>query len=276
MASQYALSTAPAPCVSCHAKNETFFSRSNRCSYFLSACKRKCTSHTKTTFSYSKLTCKKTWRIYAVSEGSLIAQPSKAVMISLEGAKIIDLNGNEVQVVDLWKDRKVVIGFARHFGCVLCRKRADLLASQKRDDHFGAIAKEAFRIGRLLLVAQSQMDLAGVTLALVGPGSLDQAKAFVDQTKFPGEVYADPHHSAYDALKFVSGISSTFTPSVCFLPILFQLSIPLPRTNYSFHSVDCMPFGITTIKFKRQLERFSNCIVKDTDRTGAFLSKRTQ
>eukprot|EP00252_Welwitschia_mirabilis_P011824 TRINITY_DN2627_c0_g1_i1.p1 TRINITY_DN2627_c0_g1~~TRINITY_DN2627_c0_g1_i1.p1 ORF type:complete len:264 (+),score=47.94 TRINITY_DN2627_c0_g1_i1:186-977(+) len=190
MASQYALSTAPAPCVSCHAKNETFFSRSNRCSYFLSACKRKCTSHTKTTFSYSKLTCKKTWRIYAVSEGSLIAQPSKAVMISLEGAKIIDLNGNEVQVVDLWKDRKVVIGFARHFGCVLCRKRADLLASQK-----------------------SQMDLAGVTLALVGPGSLDQAKAFVDQTKFPGEVYADPHHSAYDALKFVSGISSTFTPS---------------------------------------------------------------
>ncbi|XP_057549425.1 thioredoxin-like protein AAED1, chloroplastic [Amaranthus tricolor] len=56
------------------------------------------------------------------------------------------------------------------------------------------------------------MDAAGVALVLIGPGSVDQAKAFNEQTKFPGEVYADPNHLSYDALKFVSGVTTTFTP----------------------------------------------------------------
>lgn len=32
---------------------------------------------------------------------------------------------------------------------------------------------------------------------------------------FSPEVYADPDHSSYEALKFVSGVFSTFTPKVC-------------------------------------------------------------
>ncbi|CAN0926794.1 Thioredoxin-like protein AAED1, chloroplastic [Linum grandiflorum] len=56
------------------------------------------------------------------------------------------------------------------------------------------------------------MDAAGVTLVLIGPGSVDQARTFFEQTKFQGEVYADPNHSAYEALNFVSGVGTTFTP----------------------------------------------------------------
>ncbi|KNA04641.1 hypothetical protein SOVF_197750 [Spinacia oleracea] len=56
------------------------------------------------------------------------------------------------------------------------------------------------------------MDAAGVALVLIGPGNIDQANAFYEQTKFEGEVYVDPNHSSYDALKFVSGVSTTFTP----------------------------------------------------------------
>ncbi|KAJ7977025.1 thioredoxin-like protein AAED1, chloroplastic [Quillaja saponaria] len=41
---------------------------------------------------------------------------------------------------------------------------------------------------------------------------IDQAKAFAEQTKFEGEIYADPTHSSYEALRFVSGVSTTFTP----------------------------------------------------------------
>ena len=64
-----------------------------------------------------------------------------------------------------------------------------------------------------------------------------QAKTFVEQTKFEGgmlcyfflcdliliykqvfflssEVYADPNHASYEALKFASGVSVTFTPKV--------------------------------------------------------------
>ncbi|KAG2326569.1 hypothetical protein Bca4012_035523 [Brassica carinata] len=107
----------------------------------------------------------------------------------LETVKVSDLRGNEIPISDLWKDRKAVVAFARHFGCVLCRKRAAYLAEKK-----------------------DVMDASGVTLVLIGPGSIDQAKTFVEQTKFEGEVYADPNHASYEAIKFASGVSVTFTP----------------------------------------------------------------
>ncbi|KAF3442076.1 hypothetical protein FNV43_RR15992 [Rhamnella rubrinervis] len=107
----------------------------------------------------------------------------------LDTAKVFDLNGVGIPISDLWKDRRAVVAFARHFGCVLCRKRADYLASKK-----------------------DIMDASGVALVLIGPGSIDQAKTFSEQTKFKGEVYADPTHSSYEALRFVSGVSTTFTP----------------------------------------------------------------
>ena len=34
----------------------------------------------------------------------------------LETVKVFDLNGNEIPISDLWKDRKAVVAFARHFG----------------------------------------------------------------------------------------------------------------------------------------------------------------
>ncbi|CAI9098098.1 OLC1v1034681C1 [Oldenlandia corymbosa var. corymbosa] len=107
----------------------------------------------------------------------------------LDSVKVLNLNGDEVVISDLWKDRKAVVAFARHFGCVLCRKRADYLAAHK-----------------------DKMDKAGVALVLIGPGSVDQAKTFAEQTKFKGEIYADPDHSSYSALEFVSGVTTTFTP----------------------------------------------------------------
>ncbi|CAK8543794.1 unnamed protein product [Lathyrus sativus] len=108
---------------------------------------------------------------------------------SLDLVKVFDLEGNGIPISDLWKDRKAVVAFARHFGCVLCRKRADYLASKK-----------------------DIMDASGVALVLIGPGNIDQAKSFAEQTKFKGEIYADPAQSSYEALRFVSGVLTTFTP----------------------------------------------------------------
>ncbi|KAG4913361.1 hypothetical protein JHK84_053815 [Glycine max] len=109
---------------------------------------------------------------------------------SLDSVKVFDLNGNGIPISDLWKDRKAVVAFARHFGCVLCRKRADYLSSKK-----------------------DIMDASGVALVLIGPGSIDQAKSFAEKSKFEGEIYADPTHSSYEALNFVSGVLTTFTPN---------------------------------------------------------------
>lgn len=35
---------------------------------------------------------------------------------SLEAVVVFDLDGNAVKICDLWRDRKAVIAFARHFG----------------------------------------------------------------------------------------------------------------------------------------------------------------
>lgn len=45
------------------------------------------------------------------------------------------------------------------------------------------------------------------------PVLLDQAKSFAEKSKFEGEIYADPTHSSYEALNFVSGVLTTFTPN---------------------------------------------------------------
>ncbi|KAK6942874.1 Peroxiredoxin-like 2A/B/C [Dillenia turbinata] len=124
------------------------------------------------------------------SASSTVVSDDKTTADMLDKVEVFDLKGNAIPISDLWKDRKAVVAFARHFGCVFCRKRADYLASYK-----------------------DRMDASGVALALIGPGSVDQARAFSEQTKFKGEVYADPSHSSYDALRFVSGVGTTFTPA---------------------------------------------------------------
>ncbi|XP_042475373.1 thioredoxin-like protein AAED1, chloroplastic isoform X1 [Macadamia integrifolia] len=123
------------------------------------------------------------------SPGTASSMVSEDTTRMLDSVEVLDLNGKAIPISDLWKDRKAVVAFARHFGCVLCRRRADFLASKK-----------------------DRMDASGVALVLIGPGSVDQAKVFSSQTQFQGEVYADPSHSSYKALSFVSGISTTFTP----------------------------------------------------------------
>ncbi|KAH9624739.1 hypothetical protein KSS87_009007, partial [Heliosperma pusillum] len=125
---------------------------------------------------------------------------SDSIINELDKVRVFYLTGNGIPITDLWKDRKAVVAFARHFGCVFCRKRADYLASKK-----------------------GEMDAAGVALVVIGPGSIDQAKAFYEQTKFKGEVYADPDHSSYEALRFVSGVTTTFTPKAGLKIIQFYM-----------------------------------------------------
>ncbi|KAI7751376.1 hypothetical protein M8C21_016924 [Ambrosia artemisiifolia] len=125
----------------------------------------------------------------AVSSSTGTTQTSIESGNLLERVEVFDLNGNSVLISDLWKDRKAIVAFARHFGCVLCMRRADMLAAKK-----------------------DRMDASGVALVLIGPGSVDQARTFSEQMKFKGEVYADPSYASYKALNFVSGVTTTFTP----------------------------------------------------------------
>lgn len=46
------------------------------------------------------------------------AAPSEGLAQKLQGVDVFDLSGKAVPIVDLWKERKAVVAFARHFGSV--------------------------------------------------------------------------------------------------------------------------------------------------------------
>jgi hypothetical protein len=46
------------------------------------------------------------------------AAPAEGLASKLQGVEVFDLSGKAVPIVDLWKDRKAVVAFARHFGWI--------------------------------------------------------------------------------------------------------------------------------------------------------------
>ncbi|KAJ8438416.1 hypothetical protein Cgig2_004526 [Carnegiea gigantea] len=131
---------------------------------------------------------------------------TKITTDALDKIRVFDVNGNAIPLTDLWKDRKAIVAFARHFGDWIVSLNPRVYTDLKLFPISFVILCE------IVWISEEQMDAAGVALVLIGPGTIEQAKAFVEQTKFQGEVYADPDHSSYDALGFVSGITTTFTP----------------------------------------------------------------
>ncbi|KAG2411260.1 hypothetical protein I3760_Q016300 [Carya illinoinensis] len=47
------------------------------------------------------------------ADNSMVGEDTASV---LDTVKVFDLNGNAIPIFDLWKDRKAVVAFARHFG----------------------------------------------------------------------------------------------------------------------------------------------------------------
>jgi hypothetical protein len=41
---------------------------------------------------------------------------TEGIATSLKGVEVFDLSGKAIPIVDLWRDRKAVVAFARHFG----------------------------------------------------------------------------------------------------------------------------------------------------------------
>lgn len=73
--------------------------------------------------SYKAFTCKVFVIIAPISfrkkcfcTGSKSAVTSEGLTSSLEGVEVFDITGNAIRITDLWKDRKAVVAFARHFG----------------------------------------------------------------------------------------------------------------------------------------------------------------
>ena len=72
----------------------------------------------------------------------------------LTDVTVLDLEGRPVRLGDLWKDRRAVLVFVRHFGCLFCRQQ---------------VAELTPYLGRI--------RATGADVFLVGNGTVDDARA---------------------------------------------------------------------------------------------------
>ncbi|MEJ7900838.1 MAG: peroxiredoxin-like family protein [Thermomicrobiales bacterium] len=93
-------------------------------------------------------------------------------------ASVQTLNGDPVDLSTLWKgtDRGLAIVFLRHYGCPFCKEHAREIDSRS-----------------------SELRSAGVSIAFIGCGSSDEARAFRDELRLNNPVFNDPDRKAYEA-----------------------------------------------------------------------------
>lgn len=83
----------------------------------------------------------------------------------------------------------VLIGWLRHYGCTLCKKQA---ADWKA-------------------LAPRLTDCGSVALVLVGNGTPDHAKDFIEEMGWESDMFTDPRRTTYAALGMRKGLAVTFT-----------------------------------------------------------------
>jgi hypothetical protein len=107
----------------------------------------------------------------------------------ISGIKVQNTKGEPVELESLWSNRRVVIVFLRHFGCMFCRQQAASFMGIK-----------------------DQLDHAGVALVAIGSGTPQQAQDFAKKFKFEGELYVSQDLSAYKAFYLQRGFCRTLGP----------------------------------------------------------------
>ncbi len=102
---------------------------------------------------------------------------------------VLDENGNQVTLGDLWRDKTAVLVFTRHFGCVHCR------------EHATQLHRESQRIRD-----------AGAELFVIGNGTPSFIDGFREMTKYTGAIYTDPSLATFKAAHLKRSVGSTIDP----------------------------------------------------------------
>lgn len=98
------------------------------------------------------------------------------------------INGQEIQLSNLWADRPLLLAFTRHFGCTQCKQMLDELVAGK-----------------------GEIDAAGLNLAVITQGTPETAAVFASHFAPGLLVLADPTREAYVAYRLERGtIFQTF------------------------------------------------------------------
>lgn len=109
----------------------------------------------------------------------------------LDGSTVLDPDGREVRLGQLWAERPAVLVFVRHFGCIFCRQQ------------IAEMAQVCDRIRSL-----------GAEVFVIGHGTLEETRAFRDEQAPPFPVLTDPTRQAYCAVGMRRGPRTVLTPGV--------------------------------------------------------------
>ncbi|MBS0014287.1 MAG: AhpC/TSA family protein [Desulfobacterales bacterium] len=64
-----------------------------------------------------------------------------------------------------------------------------------------------------VIEVKPELDAMGVSLAAIGSGTPDQARAFTEKFNYPGEMYVNPSLSVYKAFGLKRGFLKTLGPA---------------------------------------------------------------
>jgi peroxiredoxin len=111
---------------------------------------------------------------------------------TLEEIVLQDDEGHDVRLGDLWANGPAVLAFLRHWGCVFCRQHAVELHRARED-----------------------LEAAGVQLAAIGHGTVEQAAAFRRAQGVEIQLLVDADRSSYVAAGAkVATFGELFAPKV--------------------------------------------------------------
>ncbi|XP_070231392.1 peroxiredoxin-like 2C isoform X4 [Bos mutus] len=117
-------------------------------------------------------------------------QPLAAAVAELP---VLDASGRPVLFGELFRERRAIVVFVRHFLCYICKEYVEDLAK----------------------IPKSFLQEANVTLIVIGQSSYHHIEAFCKLTGYSHEIYVDPEREIYKRLGMKRGeeIASSGDPA---------------------------------------------------------------
>jgi peroxiredoxin len=100
---------------------------------------------------------------------------------------VLNTAGTAVPVAKLWQSAPAVVGFVRHYGCLLCHEQVVELRR-----------------------AQAEIEGRGAKLWIIGNGRPNDARTFALMHNMVDSVFTDPSRALYRALGMKNGVTRTF------------------------------------------------------------------
>ncbi|KIP04326.1 hypothetical protein PHLGIDRAFT_200269 [Phlebiopsis gigantea 11061_1 CR5-6] len=114
-------------------------------------------------------------------------RPDEKALSAAADFSILDSSGNRVNFGDIYKEKKTIVVFIRHFFCGSCMAYVSQLAS----------------------VRQDALQSAETQLVVIGCGDFQPIEGYAETSGFQGPIYADPGNVLFRHFNLTSTLART-------------------------------------------------------------------